>query len=228
MASLTGAMVAEGRAGLVRRGLRLGYITVLYNSLEAVIALLAGVLAGSVALVGFGADSLIEVIAGVTGLWRLGRDVDPARRRHAERLTLRIVGLCFLALAAYVTWDSLKALIGREPPRESVTGILLAAASLVVMPLLARAKRKVALAMQSGALVAEAKQTALCTWLSAILLGGLLLNAVLGWWWADPVSALAMVPIITREGWEGVRGRSACADDCCQVHGEAEECSRPR
>jgi divalent metal cation (Fe/Co/Zn/Cd) transporter len=204
------------RAGLVRRGLRLGHITVLYNCLEAVIALLAGLLAGSVALVGFGADSLIEVTAGVAALWRLGRDVDPRRRQHAERLTLRVVGLCFLALAMYVTWDSLKALVGREAPQESVTGIALAATSLVVMPLLARAKRKVALAMQSGALVAEAKQTALCTWLSAILLGGLLLNAVLGWWWADPVAALAMVPIIVREGWEGVRGRSTCGDEFCQ------------
>jgi divalent metal cation (Fe/Co/Zn/Cd) transporter len=216
MTSLADSTGAVARAGLVRRGLRLGYITVLYNSLEAVIALLAGVLAGSVALVGFGADSLIEVTAGVTALWRLGRDVDPAQRQHAERFTLRTVGLCFLALAAYITWDSLKALIGQEPPRESVTGIVLAAASLIVMPLLARAKRKVALAMQSGALVAEAKQTALCTWLSAILLSGLVLNAVLGWWWADPMAALAMVPIIAREGWEGVRGRSACGDHCCQ------------
>jgi divalent metal cation (Fe/Co/Zn/Cd) transporter len=217
MTSLTVITETRARAGLVRRGLRLGYITVVYNSLEAVVALLAGVVAGSVALVGFGADSLIEVTAGVAALWRLGRDVEPVRRQHAERLTLRVVGSCFLALAVYVTWDSLKALIGREPPQESVTGIVLAAASLVVMPVLAHAKRKVALAMQSGALVAEAKQTALCTWLSAILLGGLLLNAVLGWWWADPVAALAMVPIIAREGWEGVRGRSVCADDCCQV-----------
>ncbi len=217
MTSLTDATSPVARARLVRRGLRLGYVTVVYNSLEAFIALLAGVLAGSVALVGFGADSLIEVTAGVTALWRLGRDVDPARRQHAERLTLRIVGVCFLALAVYVTWDALEALIGREAPRESVTGIVLAAASLVVMPLLARAKRKVALAMQSGALVAEAKQTALCTWLSAILLGGLLLNGLLGWWWADPVAALAMVPIIAKEGWEGVSGRSACADDCCRL-----------
>ncbi|MGH7701654.1 MAG: cation transporter, partial [Gemmatimonadales bacterium] len=198
-------METSGRAGLVRRGTRLGYVTVVYNSLEGVIALVAGAVAGSIALVGFGADSLIEVTAGVAALWRLGRDWDPARREQAERLTLRIVGSCFLALAVYVTGDSLNALIGREPPRESLTGIILAAASLVVMPLLARAKRRVALAMRSGALVAEAKQTALCTWLSAILLGGLLCNAVLGWWWADPLAALAMVPIIVREGWEGVR-----------------------
>jgi divalent metal cation (Fe/Co/Zn/Cd) transporter len=175
--------------------------------------LLAGVLAGSVVLVGFGADSLIELTAGVAGLWRLKRDIDPAHRQRAERLTLRIIGCCFLALALYISWDSFQSLLRRATPGESVTGIVLAAASLVVMPLLARAKRTVALAMHSGALVAEARQTSLCTWLSAILLGGLLLNATLGWWWADPVAALAMVPIIAREGWEGVRGRSACSDD---------------
>ena len=215
MTSIGDSTGALARAGLVRRGLRLGYFTVIYNSLEGLIALGAGVLAGSVALIGFGADSLIEVTAGVAALWRLGRDIDPVQREHAERLTLRIVGSCFLVLAVYVTWDSLNALIGHEAPRESVTGIVLAAASLVVMPLLARAKRNVALAMRSGALVAEAKQTALCTWLSAILLGGLLLNALFGWWWADPVAALAMVPIIAREGWDGMQGRSACGEDCC-------------
>ncbi len=214
MTSLTQPTTAEARAGLVRRGLRLGYFTVGYNSLEGIIAIGAGVLAGSVALVGFGADSLIEVTAGFAALWRLGRDVDPIRRKHAERVTLRIVGVCFFALSVYVAWDSLKTLLLQEPPQESDIGIVLAAVSLVVMPILARAKRKVAFAIQSGALVAEARQTALCTWLSAILLGGLLLNAVLGWWWADPVAALAMVPIILREGWDGVRGRSAC-DDCC-------------
>ena len=215
MTSIGDSTGALARAGLVRRGLRLGYFTVIYNSLEGLIALGAGVLAGSVALIGFGADSLIEVTAGVAALWRLGRDIDPVQREHAERLTLRIVGFCFLALAVYVVWDSVAALIGQDEPRESVTGIALAAVSLVVMPLLARAKRNVALAMRSGALVAEAKQTALCTWLSAILLGGLLLNALFGWWWADPVAALAMVPIIAREGWDGMQGRSACGDDCC-------------
>jgi divalent metal cation (Fe/Co/Zn/Cd) transporter len=215
MTGLSQVIPQHTRADLVRRGTQLGYFTVVYNSLEGIIALGAGVLAGSVALVSFGADSLIEVTAGCAALWRLGRDVDPIRRRHAEQLTLRIVGFCFLALAVYIAADSLKTLLLREPPHRSFPGIVLAAVSLVVMPILARAKRKVAYAIQSGALVAEAKQTALCTYLSAILLGGLALNAALGWWWADPVAALVMVPIIVREGWEGVRGRSACADDCC-------------
>jgi divalent metal cation (Fe/Co/Zn/Cd) transporter len=197
---------------LVARGRRLGVATIAYNSIEGIVALAAGAAAGSIALVGFGVDSLIELSAGGVALWRLGAEHDEARRERVERLSLRLVGWSFLALALYVAVDAVKALAGREAPEESTVGILLAIASLVVMPLLARAKRRVALGMRSGALAAEAQQTALCTWLSAILLGGLVLNATLGWWWADPIAALAMVPIIAREGWEGVRGRSSC--DC--------------
>ncbi|HEX5831121.1 MAG TPA: cation transporter [Gemmatimonadaceae bacterium] len=123
-------------------------------------------------------------------------------------------GASYLLLAASVAVDATGALLRREAPAESLVGIALAAASLVVMPLLARAKRRVARGMGSGTLHAEAQQTQLCTCLSAILVGGLLLNALLGWWWADAAAALAMTPIIVREGWEGVRGRSAC-DGCC-------------
>lgn len=206
-------MSAE-RAALVRRGLWLGYATVAYNSLEGVIAIGAGLLAGSVALVGFGADSLIELTAGVAALWRLHSDIEPARREQAERITLRIIGICFLALAAYVAADAARSLLTGERPEESPLGIVIATLSLLVMPLLWGAKRRVAFAMGSGALAAEAQQTAFCTYLSAILLAGLVLNAVFGWWWADPVAALAMVPIIAREGVEGVRGHSACGD-CC-------------
>jgi divalent metal cation (Fe/Co/Zn/Cd) transporter len=199
---------------LVRRGLSLNYATLGYNCLEGLIAIGAGVAAGSVALVGFGLDSLIEVSASGAALWRLYSDRDAARRDHAERVTLRTIGVLFLALAAYVAADALRALLTRAAPEESVVGIALATLSLVVMPLLARAKRRVAFAMGSGALAAEARQTQFCTYLSAILLAGLLLNAAVGWWWADPVAALAMVPIIVKEGMDGVRGRSACAD-CC-------------
>lgn len=206
---------APSRIALVRRGTLLGYLTVGYNSLEAVIALVAGAIAGSVALVGFGADSVIELAAGATALWRFSRDWDHRRREHTERVAHRIVGMCFIVLAIYVAWESVGALLGREAPDESLPGIILAAASLVVMPLLAWAKRKVALALRSGALVSEAKQTALCTYLSAILLAGLVLNALLGWWWADPLAGLAMVPLIAWEGWEGLRGRSSCVDECC-------------
>jgi divalent metal cation (Fe/Co/Zn/Cd) transporter len=203
------------RARLVRRGLRLGYATVAYNSLEGLIAMGAGLVAGSVALVGFGADSLIELTAGCTAIWRLHSDLDPARRARAERMTLRVIGASFLALAAYVVADATRSLLSRAAPDESIVGIGLAAASLVVMPLLAGAKRRVALAMGSGALAAEAQQTVLCMYLSAILLAGLVLNATLGWWWADPIAALLMAPIMAREGVEGVRGRTACCSEDC-------------
>jgi divalent metal cation (Fe/Co/Zn/Cd) transporter len=202
------------RQTLVRKGLILNYATLGYNSLEGLIAISAGLAAGSVALVGFGLDSLIEVSASVTALWRLHSDRDERHRARAERITLRIIGALFLALAAYVTADAAQALHMRAAPDESIVGIVLAGLSLIVMPLLASEKRRVALAMGSGALAAEARQTVFCTYLSAILLVGLLLNATVGWWWADPVAALVMVPIIAREGIQAVRGQGACAE-CC-------------
>ena len=198
------------RADLVKRGRHLEYFTVAYNSLEGLIAVTAGLIAGSIALVGFGFDSLIEVTSGAALLWRLHADVDEERRERVEAISLRIVGMCFVLLAIYVSYDSVKSLIRREAPEESLVGIVLAAASLVVMPLLVRAKRTIARALKSRALMADSKQTELCTYLSAILLGGLLLNALLGWWWADPVAALIMVPIITKEGIEALRGDTCC------------------
>lgn len=204
---------ALDRPQLIRRGKLLEYLTVAYNSLEGLIAIGAGLLAGSIALVGFGFDSVIEVISGITLLWRLYADVDEHRRERVENRALRIVGASFLLLAAYVLFDAVKAIVLRERPDESMIGIALAAVSLVVMPLLVRAKRRVAREIGSRALDADATQTALCTYLSAILLAGLLLNATLGWWWADPAAALIMVPIIVREGLEGIRGER-CEDDC--------------
>jgi len=204
---------ATRRHTLVRRGVWLNLVTMGYNVVEAVVSLLAGVMAGSVALVGFGADSLIEVSAAVAAQWRLRSDANIQRRARAERFTLRIIGWCFLALAIYVTGDSAKTLWLREPPDTSIVGIVLTALSAVVMPLLARAKRRVARGLSSAALRAEAAQTSLCAYLSAITLGGLVLNAVLGWWWADPVAALGMVPIIAKEGVEALRG-DRC-DECC-------------
>ena len=202
------------RKSTVRRGQWLSWLTLGYNSLEGIIAVGAGVLAGSIALVGFGIDSLIEVTASVAALWRLNSDVDPIERERAELVTLRVVGVLFIALGAYVTWDAASALLKHETPEESTVGLALAVASLIVMPLLARAKRKVAIALDSRALRSEAQQTQLCTYLSAILLGGLALNAVFGWWWADPVAALVMVPIIGKEGIEALRGHDNCTDGC--------------
>lgn len=205
---------AASRAMLITRGRRLEYFTIGYNSLEGLIAVVAGIVAGSIALVGFGFDSIIEVTSGAVLLWRLHSDVDEVRRERVEAISLRIVGACFVVLAIYVTYDSVKSLIRREAPEESLVGIVLAAVSLIVMPLLVRAKRRVARAINSGALMADSKQTELCTYLSAILLVGLLLNALVGWWWADPVAALVMVPIIVKEGIEALRGETCCDDTC--------------
>jgi divalent metal cation (Fe/Co/Zn/Cd) transporter len=202
------------RDATIRRGIRLGYITILYNSFEAIGSLVAGLLAGSVALVGFGADSIIEVVAAGAAQWRLRADVRGDRRLVVERATHRIVGACFLALAIYISIDSALALLNREPPEKSLFGIGVLVLSIIVMPLLASAKTKVAHGISSGALRAEARQTSLCAWLSAIALAGVGLNAMLGWWWADPVAALGMVPIILKEGIDGVRAKADHAD-CC-------------
>jgi divalent metal cation (Fe/Co/Zn/Cd) transporter len=203
------------RVRVVRRGQWLTWATLGYNSLEGLLSVGAGLLAGSIALIGFGADSFIEVTASIAAIWRLHVDADPQRRAGAERRTLQVIGLCFLALAVYVTVGGARSLILRTTPNESLLGIAIAAASLVVMPLLARAKRRVATALASRAIRAEARQTDICMYLSAILLGGLGLNALFGWWWADPLAALAMAPFIAWEGREALRGRAGC-DDCLE------------
>lgn len=199
----------ESRRAAVRQGRTLEYLTVGWNLVEAAVAVGAGVAAGSVALVGFGIDSLIETSSGLVLLWRL-REGERGERREA--LALRLVGASFLALAAYVAFDAVKALALREPPDESYLGIAVAALSLVVMPLLARAKRRVAVSLGSRAMKADSRQTDICAYLSAILLGGLALNALAGWWWADPAAALVMAPIIAKEGVEALRGERC--DDC--------------
>lgn len=190
----------------VIRGRRLEYVTIIWNSLEGIIAVGAGIVAGSIALVGFGVDSVIEVSSAAIILWRF------ASGEHRERLALRFIGISFLALASYVAFDAVKSLSYHELPNPSYIGIAIAALSLVVMPILARAKRKVAAALNSRAMHADSRQTDLCAYLSAILLGGLILNAIFGWWWADPVAALIMVPIIAKEGIDALRGETC--DGC--------------
>src|SRR5882672_10598945 len=191
----------------LRRGRRLEYFTIAWNSLEGVIGITAGALAGSISLIGFGVDSLIEVTSGGALLWRMRASADHQASERAERIALRIVGACFVALAVYVTYEAVATLIEKHAPERSIVGIVLAAVSLMVMPVLARAKRKVSAALGSAAMAADARQTDFCTYLSAILLGGLLLNAVFGLWWADPAAALIMVPIIGKEGVDGLRGK---------------------
>ncbi len=174
-------------------------------------------MAGSVSLVGFGLDSIIEVISGAALLWRLHHDWNESRREAVERITLRIVGWCFVALAVYVALNSGYGLLQHQKPERSIPGIVIAALSVVVMPLLARAKRQVAAGISSAAMKADSRQADFCTYLSAIVLGGLLLNAVLGWWWADPVAGLLMVPIIAKEGVDGIRGK-ACSECGCGLN----------
>jgi divalent metal cation (Fe/Co/Zn/Cd) transporter len=204
--------LAAARPPLVRRGLWLNYITIAYNSLEAVVSVAAGLIAGSVALVGFGVDSAIEVTASIAAQWRLRSDLDPERRERVERVTYRVIGGSFLALAAYITVESVTTLWQREAPDPSIVGLIILVMSVLVMPVLAGAKRRVARALSSRALEADAMQTSICAYLSVIALAGVALNIFFGWWWADPVAALAMVPIVLREGLEGIRGEAACTD----------------
>lgn len=203
------------REHYVRHGIRLEYVTLAWNGFEALVAIVSGVIAGSIALVGFGLDSVIEMSSGATLLWRLKSDADECRREKVERIALRIVGASFIALAVYVTADAARSLWRHARPEESISGIVIAAAALIVMPLLARAKRRVAAGIDSGAMQADSRQTDLCAYLSAILLAGLVLNATLGWWWADPGAALIMVPLITKEGVEALRGKTCACDDTC-------------
>ena len=201
------------RQAIAKRGTRLSYFTIAWNSLEGLIAVVAGAVAGSISLVGFGIDSFIEVISGTTLLWRMTVDADVQRRDRNERLSLRILGICFFFLAGYVAYESCSDLISTKVPGHSISGIILACISLVVMPILSRAKKKVGYELRSAAMNADARQADFCVYLSAILLSGLLLNATLAWWWADPAAALIMVPIIAKEGLDGVRGK-ACCDPC--------------
>jgi divalent metal cation (Fe/Co/Zn/Cd) transporter len=195
------------RANQLRAGRRLEYFTLGWNLTEAAVAIGAGLVAGSVALIGFGIDSLIESFSGGILLWRLQWSKTDESR---ERLAHKLVGVSFFLLALYVAFEAGKSLLRHEEPETSVVGIILSIISLIVMPLLARAKRRVAAKIDSRALHADSRQTDICAYLSAILLGGLLLNAFVGWWWADPVAALCMLPLIFREGMEAVRNQSSC------------------
>ncbi len=184
------------------RALRLAYFTVGWNCLEAVVALVAGWLAASIALEGFGLDSVIETISGLAVLWRFRRP--PAEDERAERRAVQVIGLTFLALAAYVAYEAGADLWLRRVPRFSLPGFVLAILSLLVMPSLALAKRLTARQLGSRALEADSLETFLCAYLSGTLLLGLALNGLLGWWWADPVAALVMTVFIAREGIEAL------------------------
>jgi divalent metal cation (Fe/Co/Zn/Cd) transporter len=190
------------------------WATIAHALLECFVGLFAGAAAGSVVLFGFGLDSLIEVASALIVVWRLTLQGNQLRRAVADAVSLRVVGVCFIALAGYVSYDSGLALVRHEKPEESLPGILLAMFSVVFMPLLARAKRRLATEISSSAMQADSIQSDLCAYLSGILLIGLGLNALFGWWWSDPVAALLMVPIITREGIQALRGRTCGCAAC--------------
>jgi divalent metal cation (Fe/Co/Zn/Cd) transporter len=195
------------RAALTRRIRFLAAGTITYNVIEAAVALWAGGVAGSAALIGFGLDSVIEVASAVALSWQFASK-DPERREH---LTLRIIALSFFALAAFVSFDAVRALLSGEPAEHSTPGLVIAALSLAVMPVLSWLQRRAGRELGSRTAVADSKQTLLCTYLSAVLLVGLVVNSTLGWWWADSVAALAIAGIAVREGISAWRGDACCA-----------------
>lgn len=199
----------SARNALLRRGILLEYFTIGYNTVEAVVAVGAGLAAGSIALVGFGLDSLIEITAGAALLWRLKRErrggaLDGEDHSSLERRALFIVGLTFFALAVYILIEAGYNLISGKEAETSILGLILAIASIIIMPVLALSKQRVARSLGSKALAADAKETWICSYLSVLLIAGLGLNAALGWSWADPLAALAMLPLVLSEGWEAI------------------------
>jgi divalent metal cation (Fe/Co/Zn/Cd) transporter len=203
----TAAVVGPSRRQILTRRIRLLVAaTISYNVIEAAIALTAGAQASSTALIGFGLDSVIEVSSAAAVAWQFSKPDHEAR----EKAALRIIALSFFALAAYVSVESVRALIGYAEPRPSIVGIVLAAVSLAVMPLLSYAQRRTGRELGSRSAVADSKQTLLCTYLSAVLLVGLGLNSLFGWSWADPIAGLVIAAVAVREGREAWKGRNCC------------------
>lgn len=198
------------RGALARRIRLLVAVTITYNAIEAIVALTAGTLASSTALIGFGLDSVIEVSSAATVAWQFSAR-EPAVREAREKRALRIIALSFFALAAYVTVESARALLGGEQAGHSPVGLVLAGLSLLIMPVLSAAQRRAGRELGSTSAVADSKQTLLCTYLSAVLLVGLALNSLFGWWWADPAAALIIAAAAVKEGRDAWRGESCCA-----------------
>ncbi|MEV6021785.1 cation transporter [Streptomyces sp. NPDC052036] len=219
------------RRGVLARRIRLLVAaTITYNAVEAAVALTTGTLASSTALIGFGLDSVIEVSSAATVAWQFSAR-EHAVREAREKTALRIIALSFLALAAYVTVDAVRALTGTGEATRSLAGIVLAALSLVVMPVLSAAQRRAGRELGSASAVADSKQTLLCTYLSAVLLVGLLVNAVFGWSWADPLAALVIAAVAAKEGRDAWRGQGCCATPTAVAPGagqsEADACGCP-
>lgn len=195
--------MSDARAKQLRTALGLGYFTVAYNVIEGIVAVTAGAAAGSGALIGFGLDSSVESLSALVLIWRLRVErSDPERAEAVENRAVRLIGVTFFLLAAYVGYEAVTSLIDKAEPESSIVGIILTSLSLIVMPTLAYRKRQVGTAMGSRAVLADAAETRACVYLSAVVLIGLVLNALFGWWWADPVAALGVVYFLVREGLE--------------------------
>ena len=214
---------AARRAELARRIRLLVAATITYNVVEAAVALTAGTRASSTALIGFGLDSVVEVASAAAVAWQFASPDHEVR----EKTALRIIAISFFGLALYVTVESVRSLLGHEEPQHSTVGIVLASVSLIVMPVLSWAQRRTGRELGSRSAVADSKQTLLCTYLSGVLLIGLLLNSLFGWYWADPIAALVIAAAAVREGREAWKGRNCCAlvipaktdddkSDCCE------------
>jgi divalent metal cation (Fe/Co/Zn/Cd) transporter len=224
--SQAAVMSPQDRGHLGRRAQLLAGASITYNLIEAVVAISAGLVAGSVALVGFGLDSIVEVSSGLIIIWQFSHRLPETRERQA----LRLMASAFFGLAAYVTVESFRALLGSAEPSPSPVGIALAAASLVIMPFLSWAQRRTGKALGSNAVVADSTQTLLCTYLSAVLLVGLVLNATLGWSWADPIAGLIIATVAAKEGLDAWRGEGCCApaastDEACGCTDAPEDCT---
>jgi divalent metal cation (Fe/Co/Zn/Cd) transporter len=213
------------RTLLIRRVRWLVAATISYNVIEAIVAITAGVAASSTALIGFGLDSVIEVSSAVAVAWQFAAR-DHAIREARERRALRVIAISFFALATYVTVDASRALLGATEPEESLPGIVIAALSVVIMPVLSLTQRRTGRELGSASAVADSKQTLICTYLSAVLLVGLVLNATLGWTWADPAVALVIAALAVKEGREAWRGDNCCAPTAITTAfaGEADAC----
>ena len=196
--------IHEENKGLVKKALCLEWVLIVYNVIEAVASIAFGILAGSIALIGFGLDSVIEVASAGILIWRLSIHSDEIEERKGEKKALFFVGITFFLLAAYVGYESISKLLSREVPQESLPGIVIACLSILIMPSLGLAKRRIARQIGSRALEADAMETLICACLSVILLAGLVLNFLFGWWWADPVAGLGMILFIIKEGWEAI------------------------
>ena len=206
-------MLAERRE-LLRRALVLGYFTVAWNVVEGVVAVVGAAASGSRALLGFGLDSFVESLSAGVLIWRLRAErMDPERAEQVEHQAVRVIGLTFFALAAFVAVESVRSLAAANEPDSSPVGIAITVVSLIVMPVLARHKRAVGVAMGSQAVKADSTQTRACVYLSVVVLVGLALNTLFGWWWADSVAALIVVALLLREGWDAFHAESV--DDCC-------------